>query len=381
MIESGRAIALDCYAIGKSIEADEPIGKLFSTDIMNKSILMKRYEPALSTARQDILINTVVYFPYDFDNPYDGGESIDFNGFGFPGLLLDKISLGSPTPELTKLVDRDVEMLNLIDSMHSLDPFMFKSKAEQQDKDDEIHPAYFDISEAEWDKIRLPIRDKISKLVTKALGGSTGTSDNLAREQYVERFLMKIWQAKDIEGIEPFVKAMQIEPERAPDVFFAWKAVCYYQVRFTELIEDLRTFFQWVGSNELCFPLDTLGMSDDEKDNILDRRERLRKKIRESHLKANRVINEYENSYNQFIVEDKPQAFMAFLENSANSYLNLAAHVSSATHSINLWKWYMSQFGGQLRRAQFVELFDGLTMLNGVKRTDEVSTTSEFLVS
>ena len=50
--------------------------------------------------------------------------------------------------------------------------------------------------------------------------------DQGARENYVERFLMKIWEAKDVQGIEPFIKAMQIEPERAPEVFFAWKAVC-----------------------------------------------------------------------------------------------------------------------------------------------------------
>jgi hypothetical protein len=41
IIESGRAIALDCHAIGKSIPTDDPIGKLFQTDLLNKSILIK----------------------------------------------------------------------------------------------------------------------------------------------------------------------------------------------------------------------------------------------------------------------------------------------------------------------------------------------------
>ncbi len=52
MIDSGRAIALDCHAIGKSIPDDDPIRNLFQTRIMNHSVLMKRYEPALRTARQ-----------------------------------------------------------------------------------------------------------------------------------------------------------------------------------------------------------------------------------------------------------------------------------------------------------------------------------------
>ncbi|MBT5666269.1 MAG: hypothetical protein HOJ06_13095 [Rhodospirillaceae bacterium] len=364
MIGSGRAIALDCYAIGKSIPADDPVGQLFQTDLLNKSVLIKQYEPAQATARLDVLVDTVVYFPYDFQNPYDGGESINFTNFGFPGLLLDKLSHGGESPELVEQVNQDVEILSLIDSMHSLDPFMFKSKAEQQDKDKGIHPDYFAISDVEWDKIRLPIREKIAKLVTKALGG---LEDNPAREQYIERFLMKIWQAKDIEGIEPFVKAMQIAPERAPEVFFAWKAVCYYQVRFSELGDDLKTLFHWIGNNELCFPVDALGISQEEQNLIIERRDRLREKMRAGQLKSIQVIQEYENSYNQFIDADKPQSFMGFLENSGNSYLNLAAHVSAITHSNNLWQQYMTRYGAQLRHAQFTELFDGLIVLNGVK--------------
>ena len=37
-------------------------------------------------------------------------------------------------------------------------------------------------------KIKLPIREKISKLVSEALDGMGEDTDNLARQQYVERF-------------------------------------------------------------------------------------------------------------------------------------------------------------------------------------------------
>jgi len=42
MIESGRAVALDCCAIGKSIEKDDPIGQLFTNDMLNKSVILKK---------------------------------------------------------------------------------------------------------------------------------------------------------------------------------------------------------------------------------------------------------------------------------------------------------------------------------------------------
>ncbi|MGY8958853.1 MAG: hypothetical protein ACKVKG_04850, partial [Alphaproteobacteria bacterium] len=143
-----------------------------------------------------------------------------YNMFGFPGLLVDKIAQGAETRELMEKIEHDVEVLRMIESMHTLDPFMFKSRAEQLGVEADIHPNYFAISPAEWDRIRLPIRDKIAKLVGKALGSNKDAEHSEAHERHVAIFLKKIWEATDIEGVEPFVKAMQIPPERAPDVFF-----------------------------------------------------------------------------------------------------------------------------------------------------------------
>ena len=48
---------------------------------------------------------------------------------------------------------------------------------------------------------------------------------------HVSKFLDKIWEARDIESIESFVDSMDIPRDRAPELFFAWKAICYYQLR------------------------------------------------------------------------------------------------------------------------------------------------------
>lgn len=367
MIQSGRAVALDCYAIGKSVEKEDKEKLLFKNGLLNKSVLLKRYEPGLPTDPHSVMVNTIVYFPYDENAVYDGGESVNFSDGGFHGKLAFKIAKSDPTQELLERIGEDMKFLNMFDSMHSLDPFLFKTKAEQLEIDGEVHPAYFAISDAEWEKIKLPIRDKISKLVSKALDGLGGDTDNLARQQYVERFLTKIWEAKDVEGIEPFIKAMQIQPENAPEVFFAWKAVCYYQVRFNDMLNSLKAMFQWVGHNKLCCPMNHLAMLPDERRKFEARREGLREKMRESYIAANRIIAEYEESYNKFVEEDKPNLFMNFLDNSENSYLSLASHVSVATHSLNLWRWYVKQYGKVMRNDQFDELFEGLTMLHGVQ--------------
>ncbi len=182
---------------------------------------------------------------------------------------------------------------------------------------------------------------------------------------------MKIWQAKDVLGIEPFIKAMQIEPEKAPEVFFAWKAVCYYQVRFGAVIEDLKTLFQWVGNNKLCVPSDFASLTREQRDRLRSRRGLLRKTMRESYVKATQVIDAYEHSYDQFVHKDHPQAFMTFLADADTSYLTLAAHVSSATHGIKLWEFYVELHGEYMLYEPFMELFDGLSNLYGVKQVIE----------
>ncbi|NKB57999.1 MAG: hypothetical protein GKS00_16875 [Alphaproteobacteria bacterium] len=337
---------------------------------MNTSIIFKRFEAAEPGSGRPSKVDTTVYFPYDFENVYEGGESLCFSDMAFQRTLADKICNGVASKEMLERIAQDFSILHMLASLHSLDPFVFRSKAEQAGVSDEIHDSYFAISPKEWARIRKPIREKISRLVTKAVGGGNNEGD--AQQEQIERFLKKIWQAKDVEGIEPFIKAMQIEPERAPDVFFAWKAVCYYQVRFDAILEDLKAFFQWVGDNTLCYPSDFATMAKEDEQRVQGLRDKLRDEIRGSYVTANTVLAEYEESYKQFVHQDRPQSFMGFLGNSDASYLALASHVSNAAHAISLWKLYLDRYGDSMPREQFMELFSGLTHLYGVKHVGEV---------
>jgi hypothetical protein len=367
IIESGRSVALDCYAIGGTIADDDPVGRLFENDILNKSVILKRYESHGPADAVKVTVSTLVYFPYDFENVYDGGESINLNDKHFVTALAQKIAQGEGSRELIARINKDMPVLKLFESMHSLDPFLLRSKAEQLDMEDQFHELYLAITQEEWEKIRAPIREKIYKLVNKALGSLDKPGDSLLREEYVERFLTKIWLAKDVEGIEDFIKAMQIAPEMAPSVFFAWKAVCYYQVRFNELIGDLKKVFQWVGSDDTCFPVDYMRLLPEEQRKIRMRRGVLRTRMRDGFIAANAVLKLYDQSYDTFVDEDRPQKFIDFLGNAEKSYLSLAAHVSVATHAVNLWNLYVTHHGDKMRYEQFIELFEGLNMLYGVE--------------
>ncbi|NKB57520.1 MAG: hypothetical protein GKS00_14435 [Alphaproteobacteria bacterium] len=366
------------------------MGRLFQTDILNKSVVLKQYEKVLPKTGKSTMfdsdflqqfgggqktaptvnVNTVIYFPYDFENPYAGGESILYTGRKFIDLLAQKISQGSPSSELIERLKADETILDLLESMHSLDPFIFRSKIEQVGIEAKIHEAYFAISSEEWELLQYPIRDKIARLVTKALGEVDGDDDATSEQDHINHFLNKIWHAKDVEGIEPFVKSLQIEPDEAPSLFFAWKAVCYYQLRFAQLMESLKTMFHWIGNDQLCYPTDSLQLSKGQQNRLVERRAALRKAARDGFIATHKILSEYEHSYDQFVNEDRPRLFLNFLAEAEDSYLLLSNHVSIATHSVNFWRTHMARYGGELRREEFMPLFDGLLVLYDVRIED-----------
>lgn len=103
IIDSGRSIAIDCYAIGRTIDAKDKIGRLFKTEVMNKTVVFKRFQ-SNSGKRKDgpNSIDTTVYFPLDFDKAYDGGESVALGEPTFQKTLALKISNGAASKEMMK---------------------------------------------------------------------------------------------------------------------------------------------------------------------------------------------------------------------------------------------------------------------------------------
>src|SRR3546814_163224 len=192
-------------------------------------------------------VRTVIYFPSNLPNVSEGWDSALFDDPSFHRVLELKtgVDANGATPPVGHVMD--LEVLDMIDTLPTLDPFLLRSKAEQLDLHARIHPLYFNISEEEWTRLRAPIRTKIRTLVRRACTSGVGGASADRIEQHVTRFLAKIWEAKDVEGIEDFVRSLEISADRAPDLFFAWKAICYYQARFEDFLPRLRDFYGWLG--------------------------------------------------------------------------------------------------------------------------------------
>ncbi|MBT5572494.1 MAG: hypothetical protein HOJ90_14860 [Alphaproteobacteria bacterium] len=367
IINAGRSTAFNVFEIGQNIPSDDPIGRLFRNKTLNNTLFFKIMERNASQYNTISTVQTLLYFPYNLDNVHEGGDSILFDDPAFNKVLQSKTGADSKSEESQVDYVMDLEILEMIYSLPTLDPFLLRSKSEQLDLDDRIHPHYFMISESDWKRIRLPIRTKIRTLVRRAYTGAGQVpSDKI--EQHVTRFLSKIWEAKDIDGIEDFVRSMEIPPERAPELFFAWKAICYYQVQFDDYLPRLKKFFAWLGDDSLSVPIDWARLLPEDRDRVEYSLLGLRDKVRDTYRSIKMVLNNYEQSYRGFIELNQPRAFKDFLSHADDDYTNLATCLSANIHALDMWTKMMSRHGKRLRYEHFNEMVDTLSILYDMRR-------------
>lgn len=367
IIDSSRALAFNCHDIGSRIAPDDDTGKLFNNKLLNDTLFIKSMEREERGPAPFLKMRTLIYFPYDLSDVAAGGDSIMFDDPGFLAALQHKTGLDSATSDGRANYAKDFEILKMVRSLPTFDPFLLKSKAQQLDLHDRIHPDYFDISEGDWLKIRQPIRRKIQELVECAIGKTQRDTSSSAVEKYVSLFLEKIWEARNIEGIEDFVASLDMPAERAPDLFFAWKAICYYQTEFASAQSDVQDFSSWLRDDALVYPSNWVQLHPDEKSQFEASITQLRARVRASYREIGSVLDDYEDSYQKFLEEGLPQDFKDFLSSADRKYVKLAAILSAHLHGVTIWNSMTNKFGDRLSYNRLNELIGSLSGLFGVQ--------------
>jgi hypothetical protein len=371
LIDFGRRSSLDCLKMHKDIRhewseiaPERDSGALFALPLLNDCIFLKTVEADLVRGRMNYAVKTLLYFPYNYDNIYEGGDSVAADDPNLQAKLFKKIgrSLSDPTSREQYRGDRPI--LELIEAIPTFDPFIFKSKALQLDLEGRIHPGFFNVDEAEWKILQRRIRGKIRALVERAVQGQGNESFGTV-ERHVTRFLNKIWEARDVEGIEDLVASLGIAIDKAPDLFFAWKAICYYQSKYRSIEPSLKSFFAWIGGKETSVPQDFATLPPEMRDTIAYSVRVLRGRLRQNHAEVTEILSDYETGYDAFIADGNPARFKAFLADADRHCLRLAAGLAAHAHSINLVYDLTSRWGNVLPSRPYFEVLDGLKTVYG----------------
>lgn len=275
----------------------------------------------------------------------------------------------------------DQKVLEVLSSLPTFDPFLLLSRRRELESDRSVNGAYFEISEADWARIRKPVMARISMLVSKANhgasvdvyqqymsgedGGAARSEEDEARRLMTSAVVDSIWRGEATQGARQLIRSFRLEESETARILFAWKGINYYEFQYQAYEEKLRNFYRWLGSSE-SMPKDASGMESSAIDRFTYRRDKARKLIRATHAKITSILIEYNQAFDALIDEDSPGRFQEFLRTAPQSFITVGLSIGVLAHTANAWADLTSNGRKPLQKSTVLEPFyDFIIAVNG----------------
>lgn len=312
----------------------------FRSPLLNRSIVLKhrlrRHERELCFKQRSIA--TKVILPIDHSDLTVGGHYFFVGQTGYEQILGEVASLqGQVDP-------RDKKLLETLDGLPSLDPFLMRERLREQG----FTPAqcYFDLSEADTARIYSFLRLEIEPLV----GASFGDID-VAIDHKTAKFASKILRNANDEEMEPLRLSLGMSRAEFEEGVFCWKGFVYYKWALNQVLPNLRPV-----ADEIAALRTSNAMSADQKAYVTRARSDLQKAIAEACRTVNATLNVYDRAFNDLALNGQPRAFREFLLEAPAMFYALGERLGAVQHIVTFWRFRFPV--GQKAKAAAEELVD-----------------------
>jgi hypothetical protein len=263
---------------------------------------------------------TKIIFPFDSTMLRSGGRSIFIGQTGFIQAMAQMLG-----PE-TRQTKRDMDVLNILAYLPSLDPFLLKEFLARQN----IEPAdcYFDISTADMSRMFEFASQEIGELITLAFGGASGGVDSPAIARLVDAMM-----ARDAgERLDPLRATLGLDGKAFDDGVFSWKGFLYYKWQFGEVAKNL---------NRIMSEFDLMRFDDRpsaaDLEGLTDQKVKLRKSIRSAARECTAILSLYDDAFRDLVDRGKAAAFRKFLVEAPRLFIDLGSSMGTISHIVSFW--------------------------------------------
>lgn len=312
---------------------------LFKNRVLNSALILKH-----RVRNDDIYLfdearplATKIIIPFDRTDLGLGGRSVFVGQRGWIELLTDACNASG---RLT----RDLTVLNAIDALPTLDPFLLREHLRQHDLT--VAHCYFALSPADYDAMQGFVGMEIGHLIELAFGDQAGS-----RRAQASRMVEALLAADFGERLSPLRLTLGMEGQSFKDGVFAWKGLLYYKWMLTRLWPQLTQI-----SDQLA-RLEVTGFRDeaDERYVTLARR-RLGGALPVERQAILRTLKIYDDAFEQLVRDRQPRAFREFLLGAPELFLNLGERVGAIAHVASYWRYRFPE--GQPLTASAEEAID-----------------------
>ncbi|MBL8552778.1 MAG: hypothetical protein JNL41_00765 [Phenylobacterium sp.] len=292
---------------------------------------------------------TKLIIPFERSDLGLGGRSLFVTERGWMDVFEE---LRGDLPDLP----RDIAVLEAIDELPSLDPFLLREHMKRRGFD--ISPSHFEISAPDLARMQRFVGSEIAKLIELAYRDADGQEGNISR--LVEALL----SSRTDERLEPLRLTLRLEKENYKEGIFAWKGFLYYKWVLNTLWGNLREVFAELGRVKVIGPLDT-----ETRRELEELKQRLRQKMERQVKMVMGHLGVYDEVFQQLTVEGNALAFRDFLLKSPEMFLQLGDGCGLVSHIATYWRYQFQR--GKPLAANVMQLMDTLQDFEASLGSDE----------
>ena len=350
---TSRVLNLNQIYINSSKDEDYAASPFFRDPRLNKCIVIKHTLRAneLGMFGANRRTATKVVLPFDATDLRLGGRSIFVGQTGFGAFCRDFF-----VQEEGGKTNSDVEILQLLDTIPSLDPFLVRELLSRNGHT----PAscYLKISPHDVERMTGFATVEIERLVKMAFGSSANGA--------AVRLAGKILSNQLDNDLQPLQTTLKLSDTEFSEGIFSWRGFLYFKWRYTELQDEMRRVTEGLA---VYTPLGQAGTG--INDYIQEARVRLIKCIAMTIIAVGKTLAVYDKAYGSLVDRGDLAPFRKFLLDGPKLFYELGESIAVLGHIGSFWNYRMAQknFKHRLHPDDFADILmdfeDSLSNLDG----------------
>jgi len=295
----------------------------FQNRFLNQCILLKhRVRPdERGLFKEYPPVSTKLLFPFDWSDLALGGRSVLVGERGFRQKLSAVVGQGDAIPEA------DWAMLQLVDSLPSLDPFLLREQLRRSRR--HIADCYYQLSASDSERMHNFVATQLYALIELAFD-----LRNKGAKEFVSRIVDALLSVEGGERLEPLRMTLGLNPDEFREGVFCWKGFLYYkwaaqdhEMAIEQLLRDFKRL-KVRGAPHAQADMEFKILLGQIKDSVEDERKSVRMALRV-----------YDDAFDELVVNRKPVAFKKFLKDAPYMFIEIGDKLGILTHMSSFWKY------------------------------------------
>ncbi|MBS0273084.1 MAG: hypothetical protein JSR55_01510 [Proteobacteria bacterium] len=321
---TSRVLNLMSIARNNVDNPDHKAKPLFISAALNRSILLRHRIRSdeiymFATPRS---VATKIIVPFDEQELRLGGRSFFVGQTGYSETLQQ---IGNYRDD--HAAGRDEEVLRLIDSVPSLDPFLLREHLRINGFD--VAGAYFEISLGDRKRMYEYVAKCIAGLIQRAAGG---TSNSYAFS--TQKLVSALLSTEVDEKLEPLRHTLGLAGGDFREGVFSWRGFLYYKWSMTDFAPKIRSVLREVRSVRAGNT-----RSAEQGQYLTEARVRISEAVQQAGRDVAGTLKTYDDAYADLLDSSNPQAFRSFLLDAPRMFLELGEKTGALSHMASFWQY------------------------------------------